>query len=97
MTLVTNREAVVRRLSDAQIAIENLIQELQSGEYGDGDSVVLEIPFEYILSNLCLAWHSRSLTDDETDGVDDLIRYAVPNWRFLFKMVHPDDFRTPSP
>ena len=90
-----NKVAVLRALADAEVAISELRKDIESGSHDDSGPMVLAVPFQYVLWNLCLAWHSRRLTDLELSSLtteqDDSMRDSVPNWGLSFRMVDVDE------
>lgn len=90
-----NRRAMAQALSDAEVAIQNLRQEVQRGEHDLDSPMTLAVPFQYIVWQLCIAWHSRWLSDSELDLLSeaehDLMRDSIPNWGLAFRLVDIDE------
>lgn len=90
-----NRVAMLLCLSDASVAIDNLRREIDAGEHDLDGNMALGVPFQYILWQLCMAWHSRWLTDNELDSMtteqNDMMRDLIPNWGLSFRLVDIDE------
>jgi len=89
-----NRDAMLRALSDAEVALENLRREIVAGEHDNDGNLALEVPFQYIAWQICIAWNCRWLTDAEIDALGesdcDLMRDLIPNWGSQFRLVDLD-------
>ncbi len=94
MTRTMNRFAMSLALSDAEVAISDLRREIKEGQHDSDGCMALGVPFQYVLWQLCIAWHSRWLTDDELNKMsqaeNDLLRDSIPNWGLSFQLVDID-------
>lgn len=91
-----NREAMLGTLVHAKVMIDCVIEKIQSGELDDYEAMAMSHEFSPILRQLCLAWHSKWMTekDIETGGqsLHDRMASLVPNWGLNFdRLVDVDE------
>lgn len=86
-----NRAAVALQLSEAKLALDAALEKVKAGAYDDESPVVIAIDFEHVLYKLCLAWHFKSMTDEELNKLsqDEFTRLSntVPNFGFELKLM----------
>lgn len=89
-----NRSAMLRALSDAEVALRELRREIADGEHDADGNLAFGVPFQYIVSQVCIAWNSRWLTDAEIAALSesdcDLMRDSIPNWGLQFQLADLD-------
>jgi hypothetical protein len=90
-----DRETVCTYLRAAQVALQTLMGQVESGQFDSCDIASLENEFELILQNLCLAWHLRYLSGAEISSLDPAARkelgWWLPPWQGNLRFVPPDE------
>lgn len=74
----------------AEVALQALIEKIDSGQFDSCDISLLGNEFELVLCNLCLAWHLRYLSGDEVSSLDptiiDELRSWLPSWQWNLRL-----------
>ena len=86
-----NSAAMALHLTGAKVAIDEILEKLQSSSYDNDPDSVIAVDFENALYKLCLAWHFRHMADDEirvlTAREYDRLSRMVPNLGFELELM----------
>lgn len=90
-----DRDTVGTYLRAAEAALQNLMRDVETGQFDSRDISLLEAGFEPILRSLCLAWHLRYLSSDEISSLDPTavneLGWWLPPWQWNLRLVPPDE------
>jgi hypothetical protein len=92
---IFNKAAIHLQLSEAKIALDDLIKKVEQGKFDEGDDVLIAIDLEDILSHLCLAWHFRCRNDSELQRLSqetyEVLSYSIPKWHEDLRLLNDLD------
>jgi hypothetical protein len=95
-----NRAAVCLELSEALLTLQRCHEKAKTGAYDEEAPLVMAIDFQQILMHLCLAWHSKQMTNEEIKALPqqefERLANTVPNFGFGLTLMPGIDPETGS-
>jgi len=90
-----NKSDMIMYLREARDNIDSLMCDIEAGEHDDSGTMVLRLNFQWIMDDLCRAWHSQRAPEGAAlqcsdEGIDALCN-AIPNWSLRYTLVDIDE------
>lgn len=90
-----NREQAIFQLDQLVVHIQDLIKEIELGEYDEEGELAYEVSVGHLLDHLAKAWHYARMTNEKIDSLtqDEFERLtnAVPDLMPGRRIVDPYD------